>query len=407
MSTLHPGEAAQNVHSPEDLSEFAIHPERGFLPAEDPLTRLPATFAVWDELGADLPKLLATERLQRAIDRLPVLDAAELSGPALHRAMLVLSFLGHGYVWEQWRETARGTLPAGLAVPWHQVATKLGRPPVLSYASYALDNWRRVDRTEPIALGNIALLQNFLGGLDEEWFVAVHVDIEAKAGPLLAALGSAQRAGSRDEPEALERYLRIVASALEGMYVSLKRMTENCDPYVYYNRVRPYIHGFTEHPVVYEGVTAYAGEPQRFYGETGAQSMIIPALDVALGISHETDELRVYLSKMREYAPPAHRRFVAVLEAGPSLRRYVQARDDAYPSLRAAYNACVDLVEAFRSKHLEYAATYIHQQSQRGANSTYYGTGGTPFMKYLKKHRDETAAHHMDEGRGEIPSSVA
>ena len=41
--------------------------------------------------------------------------------------------------------------------------------------------------------------------------------------------------------------------------------------------------------------------------------------------------------------------------------------------------------------HLEYAGTYIHQQSQlnnpfgRGG-STITGTGGTPFMKYLKKH---------------------
>ncbi len=45
----------------------------------------------------------------------------------------------------------------------------LGRPPVLSYASYALDNWRRIDRKNPIDLGNIALLQNFLGGQDEEY----------------------------------------------------------------------------------------------------------------------------------------------------------------------------------------------------------------------------------------------
>src|SRR2546427_4821666 len=38
-------------------------------------------------------------------------------------------------------------------------------------SSYALDNWRRLDPTSPIELGNITLLQNFLGGLDEEWFV--------------------------------------------------------------------------------------------------------------------------------------------------------------------------------------------------------------------------------------------
>ena len=40
----------------------------------------------------------------------------------------------------------------------------------------------------PIELGNIALLQNFLGGMDEEWFILVHVDIEARAGSALAGM---------------------------------------------------------------------------------------------------------------------------------------------------------------------------------------------------------------------------
>jgi len=395
MSSLHPRKLIQGDRSLPDLSQFSIHPERGFLPAEDPLASLPSQFATWDELGADLPKLLATEKLRPAVDRLPILDATELSGPALRRAMLVLSFLGHGYVWETWRESACTRLPAALAVPWHQVATKLGRPPVLSYASYAMDNWRRIDRREPIQLDNVALLQNFLGGLDEEWFIAVHIDIEAKASPLLPALVAAQAAVSEGDVAPLERHLETITSALAGMYATLLRMTERCDPYIYYNRVRPYIHGFTEHPVVYEGVEEYAGEPRRFHGETGAQSTIIPSIDAALGILHGQDELLIYLNRMRAYAPPAHRAFLERIESGPAIRPYVEARATTEPTLAAVYNRCVDLVEAFRSKHLEYAATYIHRQSQHGANSTHYGTGGTPFMTYLKKHRDETAAHHL------------
>src|SRR5215467_6916419 len=184
------------------MNEFQIDPERGFLPATDPVDHLPAYFAPWEELGRNLPKLLTASKLRTFVKALPLLDPGNLKSEAeQRRAMVLLSFIGHGYVWGE-GETIR-TIPVPIAVPWHQVAERLGRPPVLSYASYALDNWRRIDSDGPIALGNVALLQNFLGGLDEEWFVAVHVDIEAKAGPLLAAVVAAQEAVAGDEIDAV------------------------------------------------------------------------------------------------------------------------------------------------------------------------------------------------------------
>ena len=76
----------------------------------------------------------------------------------LETAMRTLSYLGMAYVWGE--PEAPSALPARLAVPWHQVAAALGREPILSYASYALWNWRRIDESGPIALGNIALLQD-------------------------------------------------------------------------------------------------------------------------------------------------------------------------------------------------------------------------------------------------------
>jgi indoleamine 2,3-dioxygenase len=81
------------------------------------------------------------------------------------------------------------------------------------------------------------------------------------------------------------------------------------------------------------------------------------------------------------------------VEAGPSIRKFVVDHGAGDPELRNAYDEAVKLVERFRAKHLEYAAAYIHRQSQRGANSTSTGTGGTPFLTYLDKHRRETAEH--------------
>jgi indoleamine 2,3-dioxygenase len=371
-----------------DRGSLSFDLERGFLPAVDPCHKLPPAFARWDKLGGELPKLLAAGQAGRAIEALRPLDPSDLAGSSLNRAMVVLSFLGHAYVWETWREKPRDRIPRGVAVPWQVVATRLGRPPVLSYASYALDNWRRLEAEGPIELGNIALLQNFLGGLDEEWFVAVHVAIEARAAMLTRAIPSAQRAVAMGDATMLVGQLGSIVETLDQIVAILKRMPENCDPYIYYHRVRPFIHGFTNHPVVYEGVAAFGGQPQRFHGETGAQSSIIPLLDAALGIRHAPDELTVYLEAMKRYMPPSHRAFLGSVEAGPSIRAFVQSAGDA--ALVDLYDECLRLIGEFRSQHLEFAATYIHRQGKRGANSTRYGTGGTPFMPYLKKHRDET-----------------
>jgi indoleamine 2,3-dioxygenase len=383
-----------------DLDTFPVDPERGFLPSPDPLDRLPAAFARWEEMAHNLPKLLVAGKLRPVLEQLPILDVTQLQGEAqIHRAMLLLSYFGHGYVWGEGEPTPR--IPAGVAVPWYEVARRLGRPPVLSYASYALHNWRRLDPDGPIALGNMVLLQNFLAGMDEEWFILVHVDIEAKAAPALAAIRQAQKAAVEDWLQELELHLATVATALQHMYTTLLRMPEGCDPYIYYHRVRPYIHGWKDHPalpdgVIYEGVGAYGGKPQKFRGETGAQSSIMPSLDAALGITHQDDPLRPYLIEMRAYMPSNHRAFIEAIEKGPSLRQYVLEHRHRHPSLRDAYNACVHWIELFRSTHLGYAWRYIQQQSQHGLhNPTDRGTGGTPFMPYLKKHRDETAAHRI------------
>ena len=342
--------------------------------------------------------MLAAETLRSILEQLPVLDVAALHGEAqLRRAMMLLSYFGHGYVWGG--KKAVDHLPSSVAVPWHAVAHQFDRPPVLSYAAYALDNWRRLEPNGPITLGNIVLLQNFLAGLDEEGFILIHVDIKAKAVPALIAIGSAQRAVSEDRSDELEHQLGLIAAAVQDMYTTLLGMPEQCDPYIYYHRVRPYIHGWKDRPalprgVVYQGVTAYKGHSQQFRGETGAQSSFIPCLDAALSIGHRNDPLRPYLREMRAYMPLQHGVCSAAIEQDPCIREYVPAPRQQAPGLRSTYDACVHQIELFRSTHLEYAGRYIHQQNQcRANNPTNRGTGGTPFMPGPKKDRDETAAH--------------
>lgn len=377
------------------LAKHEVDVVRGYLPGSDPLLSLPQKFDAWEELAGDLPKLLMTDQLRHQIDTMPMIDPASLTSGQLERAMMLLSYLGHAYVF-----TGKpiDRLPACLAVPWHAVALRLGRPPVLSYPSYALHNWRRIDPARDVEIGNIALLQNFFAGADEEWFILIHIDIERKAGPLLAGLLQAHSAAARSDLPALTTALGAVAVAQEAMYATLCRMGEFCDPYIYYHRVRPYIHGWKNNPalpngLIYDGVTEYAGKGQMFRGETGAQSSIVPAIDAVLGVTHAPGTLNDYLIEMRTYMCPRHRAFIEYLEAGPNARTHI---DTAPADLKAIYNRCVANQEAFRAKHYEYAASYIHKQGQAAtANPTSIGTGGTPFMPYLKKHLDETTGHKV------------
>ncbi|NET60546.1 MAG: hypothetical protein F6K47_31735 [Symploca sp. SIO2E6] len=372
--------------------------ERGFLPSSDPIESLGNEFRPWESLANSLPKVLVAEQLHSYLAELPTIDVSGLTSPmALERAMLILSYLSHAYIWTS--TPTPTTLPSKLAIPWAKVAAKLQRPPVLSYASYTLHNWKRLDKTQPVELGNIVLLQNFLGGIDEEWFILVHVDIEAKAAPIVQSMPLCLEAIDEGNLEKLETNLNRIYEALQTMCNTLERMPEHCDPYIYFNRVRPYIHGWKANPVlpdglIYEGVAEYHNQPQKLRGETGAQSSIIPSMDAFLSIEHEHDILREYLMEMRDYMPLPHREYIAAFEGKLKLRDYIQDKRLERPELKMLYNEIVLLVDKFRDTHLNYAAQYIYSQIQSSeANPSKVGTGGTPFLKYLKKHKVETTKY--------------
>ena len=378
---------------PAKIADYGITEEFGYLPPYEPAQSLSAGNEEWDQFGKDLPKLLMGTNFRKRVQALPKFNIDKLNGEAeIQRAMLVLSYIGQAYQWSD--NEAATVMPQVLAKPWYEVGKLVGRPPILSYQSYASDNWRRFDQAGPIECGNIGLLQCFLGGQDEEWFILIHIDIEKKAGRALKAIEEAQAAVVAQDSEKVEAALIKMRAALTAMYEVLGRMPERCDPYIYFHRVRPYIFGWRNNPslpdgVVYEGVDEYKGVGQKFRGETGAQSAIIPAMDGVLGIEHEKDELREYLMEMRTYMPPKHVAFIQAVEAGPSVRNFVTTIKKS--SLTQVFNDCIELVANFRAMHLEYAGTYIHAQAQATpGNPSAVGTGGTPFMIYLRKHRDET-----------------
>ena len=374
---------------------------QGFLPQKVPSKSYSVQSESCDriqEIASNLPKLLLTGKVQSAINKLSLKDLSiddlliNQASQDLKLAMSHLSFIAHAYIWGD--NKPNESIPSVLANPWVKAANNQGRPPILSYASYCLDNWFLIDPDEAISLENVGLINNFLGGVDEDWFVTIHVCIENAAADAMAACAEIAMLET-DSPESKSNeLLNTIVRSMKKVNQIFARMPEKCDPYIYYHRVRPFIFGTKDNPDLKNGLI-YKGEfdnqPQFFRGETGAQSSIIPSLDGALQITHTKDHLRHYLNEMRDYMPPKHREFMEVLEKNSEVKKIIKES----AKLTSLYNDCLEEIRAFRAMHLEYAGTYIFKQAQiknpfgRGG-STITGTGGTPFMAYLKKHRDET-----------------
>ena len=368
-----------------DKLNFSIL-ESGFLPNKIS-TLLSNEFDDVEHIAKNLPKILANNQIEYEVLNLETeKNISNLSIDELERAMLLYSYIGHGYIWGG--TSIEKVIPKNISKTWYKISQKLDRPPILSYASYALNNWKLQDVNKPFDLENIRILQNFLGGIDEDWFIMIHIAIEHEAKEILNNLKTYYLDKNEDQS-----YLENALVSIKKINQIMNRMPEKCDPFIYYNRVRPYIFGWKNNPatpngVIYEGVEEYGGTPQLFRGETGAQSSIVPALDALLGVTHSNDPLKEYLDEMRLYMPKEHRNLLNDLDQWSENNRSNSITEDSSVVLS---DEIIKEVHAFRNKHLEYARIYIHEQSLSNQNnSNVVGTGGTPFMKYLDKHLQET-----------------
>lgn len=369
---------------------------RGFLPSENPLETLlqagrqPNPFeARLDALMYMLPRLIDGRsvreqiycNLRETMEGYNEEYIASSPEPIIEKYMMIFSYLASAYVYAR-KENPADHIPWPIARPLVKLADLCGRKPILSYASYCLNNWSLLDHAQPIQLGNIKLNANFcseeVGKQDEDWFILVHVEIEN-----VAAAGVAGVKGYYEGVSDPQWTLQWMKNSLDLMNQTLARMPEQCSPDNYFRWVRPYIFSFNN--IVYE--TCFNNQPQTFRGETGAQSSIIPAFIAALGIRHRDSMLTHHLREMRDYMPPNHRQFLANLEAKFANQNL---REDAIanPALRNLYNDCVQGVLDFRKKHFEYAINYIARKVENPQ-----GTGGTPYVPWLQQLRDETEQH--------------
>ncbi len=355
--------------------------QHGFLPAEPPETCFPenSELALLDQMGQILPDMLEEKSFRRNIEHVllpfyPQDDEFYRNEPAWLRLYYVrMGFIASAYV----NQVACGAvteLPKNIAVPLYQACQLLNRPPILSYDGYALYNWKKLTPDGPVALGNIDTIQNFVSLYDEHWFILVHVEIEAIAADIFAQVLQFPTFIEHHDQEAMNQALLKIATAIRRQVEVLRRIPEHMDATRYFKTFRPYIRFFDN--VRYAGTTL---PPQSQRGETGAQSSIMPSLVAFMKIPHQETMLTSHLLDMRRYMPQRDRQFIEWLETLPDFREQVSAD---------AFNAVLESLAEFRQVHYGWAQEYIYRRTD-----DQLGTGGTPYMQWLKQLIEETLAY--------------
>ncbi|KAI9759779.1 MAG: nicotinamide n-methyltransferase [Chaenotheca gracillima] len=432
------------------LENYGLSPHNGFLPSEPPLQSLPDPYySKWENIVSNLQGLLLSKRLRGVIDALPTLSTSRLRGePEWRRAYSLMAFMSHAYIWGGDKPSDR--LPSCISIPFIEISDHLQLPPVATYAGVCLWNWKPLFPDEEMDnLENLSTLATFTGSLDESWFYLVSVAIESRGGPIVPLMLKAFSAAWANQSHTVIDCLHSFAERLDELGTLLQRMYENCDPHVFYHRIRPFLAGSKNmaeaglpNGVLYEDGSG--NEVYRQYsGGSNAQSSLIQFFDIALGVEHRpTGSKRVesseseegtappnkhnFIQDMRKYMPAQHREFLEHVANVANIREYVEAhRSDR--ALCVAYDACLAMLRAFRDKHIQMVSRYIivksresrsHSRSispraapqpvamtsrkglgredHRPGQKKLKGTGGTALIPFLKQARDETGEPAID-----------
>ncbi|OMJ21232.1 Indoleamine 2,3-dioxygenase [Smittium culicis] len=359
---------------PRSLSAYDVNLVNGFLPLEEPISRLPDLYyKPWEDLAAELVHLQLAGIFRQRVLKLPQLSTHRLTNlREYQRACVILSFLCHSYVWGH-NQPAEEILPPCLAIPWCEVSRYVGISPIVTNATVVLWNWRLFEKNASLDLQNLATQLTFTGSIDESWFYLVSTAIEAKSGEMLRSIGRMINASIHDNKQVAIDSLNNLTSSINDVTKILAKMYEKNDPYLFYWKTRQYLAGWEnmkdaglENGIIYKDAKVYdpngdcntpVNSFKKFSGGSAAQSSSIQIIDIALGVKHYPDNQGLsddfnqnvlndkenaasevsqrsnhtfqqapgnpYLLKMREYMPYSHRQFLTDLGNTCNFREYV------------------------------------------------------------------------------------
>ena len=371
------------------LDTFDISEKTGFIPENPPLTSLPQYFSKWEDAVSQLGSMLKEKRLRKTIHQLPVLDFSEKTLGSIQewqRALVVLSYLFQGYMWQEGSDGLPSKIPSILAVPFNTITRKIGVPLVGVYAATSLYNWYKKDLEKPLTIENMHSTATYTGTEDESWFYMVTVQVELQAAPAIKAIWEGIAAREKRDNAKLASCLEVIAGAIKKMEQALKRVNEGCAPRIFFSGFLPFFSGTKglEAGIIFEGVDS---KPRETHNFTASQSSSVKAVDLYFGVQHPGANGE-FLDAMIDYMPSKHREFLQHIKNQPSLRQYIiESKND---ELIKQFNTAVEALASFRSYHVIMVAKYVLNQMPPSANPG--ESEEAPVMRKLKNMRDNTKA---------------
>lgn len=336
------------------------------------------------------------------------------------------------------------------------ICKSLEIPPVATYAGLVLWNYTVAPEIKhPYYLDSLATQITFTGSIDESWFYLVSVAIEARGGPLIEVILDAVRFVQSNEVGAVTSQLLCLLEGIQDISALTRRIYDNCDPHFFYHKIRLFLSGSSGNEKLPNGVHFDNGthpmQPFRFSGGSNAQSSLIQFIDIALGVTHYPTEISAgecnngsgkgftdsvheekseFVSRMRDYMPGPHRRFLTHFAKVANIRPFVEIKRD-HEQLLNSYNACIAALVKFRDIHLQVVNRYILIQransnrdavrrqgacerrqvqidskpchgglataelSHENSYTAARGTGGTQLLPFLKQIRNETCYSYV------------
>ena len=232
-------------------------------------------------------------------------------------------------------ETER-IIPACIGVPWYYSSKILGLPTVLTYSSVALWNWRLKDIKQPFSLDNLECI-HFLTTKpeerrSEEWFYLISTAIEGCCSEMVqiatenleflnSTISNKNWHSEIIANDIVLDSLYKLSNLLDKQNKIMNRMSERCDPEIFYNTHRKYLWGSSK---IQNGIQIDNCDDIpaiNFAGASAAQSALIQLEDIFLGIKHNKSH---FLIEQRKYMPIDQRKLLEEMEKYKSVNDYIK-----------------------------------------------------------------------------------